>query len=85
MIYWGVEGFLYSPENVWGRKGPTDMSKIRKETLQAILDEFQGYPGLEESIDELIDPQMGLISGLQEMIDAVNGLKSADLENYSPF
>ena len=66
-------------------EGPTDMSKIRKETLQAILDEFQGYPGLEESIDELIDPQMGLISGLQEMIDAVNGLKSADLENYSPF
>ena len=66
-------------------EGPTDISNIRKETLQAILDEFQGYPGLEESIDELIDPQMGLISGLQEMIDAVNGLKSADLENYSPF
>ena len=61
------------------------MSKIRKETLQAILDEFQGYSALEESIDELIDPQMGLISGLQEMIDAVNGLKAADLENYSPF
>ena len=38
-----------------------------------------------ESIDELVNPQMGLISGLQEMIDAVNGLKAADLDDYSPF
>ena len=61
------------------------MSKIQKETLQAILNEFQGYPQLETSIDELVDPKMGLISGLQEMIDAVNGLKAANLEDYSPF
>jgi hypothetical protein len=61
------------------------MTKIRKETLQAILDEFQGYPSLEGSIDELVDPKMGLISGFQNMVDAMKGLKSADLEDYSPF
>lgn len=62
-----------------------DMPNIRRETLQAILDEFHGYTGLESSLDELIDPQMGLISGFQDMIDAITALKSVDLEEYSPF
>ena len=61
------------------------MGKIQKETLLSVLREWDGYPCLAESIDELVNPQMGLISGLQEMIDAVNGLKAADLDDYSPF
>lgn len=61
------------------------MAKIQKETLYKVLEEFQGCPGLKGSIDELIDPQMGIITGFQDMIDAITVLKSADLDEYSPF
>lgn len=61
------------------------MRKIQKETLETVLEEFQGYECLKDSIQELVDPEMGLISGFQDMINAVTGLKSSDLEKYTPF
>ena len=38
------------------------MRKIQKETLETVLEEFQGYECLKDSIQELVDPEMGLIS-----------------------
>ena len=61
------------------------MLEIQKETLQAVLEEFHGYPQLAESIDELVEPKMGLISGFQDMIDAVEELRNSALKDYGPF
>ncbi len=58
---------------------------IRSETLTNIIDEFRCYPMFVESIDELVNPKMGVISSFQDIIDSIAVLKEQDLEKYSPF
>ena len=58
---------------------------IHSETLLNIIDEFRCYPMLAESIGELVNPKMGVISSFQEIIDSIAAWKEQDLEKYSPF
>lgn len=58
---------------------------ITRDTLKAVFEEFGCYPELAPGIDELVDPQFGVISSFEDIIRAVNTLKEQDLDETSPF
>lgn len=60
------------------------MKKVSRELLAAMLEELQGYPELEQCLGELIDPEMGTVSGFQDIIDSIAQLRDLDLDEYDP-
>ncbi|MCP4876212.1 MAG: hypothetical protein GY896_12170 [Gammaproteobacteria bacterium] len=60
------------------------MKKLSKETLIGIRDQFGSYAWDDAEISELVDPRLGIITGLQELLDQLEVLRSIDLGSTPP-
>ncbi|VEN75231.1 Amidase signature enzyme [Candidatus Desulfarcum epimagneticum] len=57
---------------------------LTRETLRRILSEFPTLPWSDHEIDELVSPQMGVITGFEDILDAVEKLSETDLGETGP-
>lgn len=54
------------------------------DTLQKVLSEFPACDWRGQELRELIDPQYGVISGFQKIIDDLHELSENDLHDIEP-
>ena len=45
------------------------MKRLQQQTLLGIRDQFGSYAWEDAEISELVDPQLGIITGFQELLD----------------
>jgi hypothetical protein len=60
------------------------MQKLDRQTLIGIRDQLASYAWDDAEIDELVDPQLGIITGFQELLDQLESLRHIDLGNLPP-
>ncbi len=60
------------------------MKPLRKETLVGIRDEYGGYAWSDAEIDELVEPKLGIITGLQDLLEQLEELRRIDLGAIPP-
>lgn len=60
------------------------MKRLHKQTLLGIRDQFGSYAWDDAEIAELVDPQLGIITGFQELLDQLELLRKVDLESIPP-
>ena len=60
------------------------MKKLQKQTLIGMRDQLGGYPWGDAEISELVDPKLGIITGLQDLLDQLEELRKVDLEATPP-
>ena len=60
------------------------MKRLQRETLLGIRDQFGGYAWDDAEISELVDPQLGIITGFQELLDQLEVLRKIDLGSIPP-
>ena len=63
---------------------PFLMQKIDRQTLLGIRDQLASYGWSDAEIDELVDPQLGIITGFQELLDQLETLRHIDLKAIPP-
>jgi len=60
------------------------MHKLDRQTLIGIRDQLASYAWDDAEIDELVDPQLGIITGFQELLEQLENLRNIDLGNLPP-
>lgn len=60
------------------------MEKLQKETLVGICQQMAAHPWEDAELQELVDPQLGVITGLQELLDELEALRQVDLGTLPP-
>ena len=60
------------------------MKKLQKRTLIGMRDQLGGYAWEDAEISELVDPQFGIITGFQDLLDELEELRGIDLESIPP-
>ncbi len=60
------------------------MKRLQKQTLLGIRDQFGSYAWDDAEIAELVDPQLGIITGFQELLDQLELLRKVDLGSIPP-
>lgn len=60
------------------------MKRLQQQTLLGIRDQFGGYVWDDTEISELVDPQLGIITGFQELLDELELLRKIDLGSIPP-
>ena len=60
------------------------MKKLEKATLIGMRDQLGGYAWRDAEISELVDPQLGIITGFQELLDQLEVLRNIDLGTVPP-
>jgi hypothetical protein len=60
------------------------MKRLEIQTLLGIRDQFGGYAWDDAEISELVDPQLGIITGFQELLDQLEVLRKIDLDAIPP-
>ena len=60
------------------------MKKLEKATLIGMRDQLGGYAWRDAEISELVDPQLGIITGFQDLLDQLEVLRKIDLEAIPP-
>ena len=60
------------------------MKTLRRETLLGIRDQFGGYAWSDAEIDELVEPKLGIITGLQDLLEQIEDLRQVDLGAIPP-
>ena len=60
------------------------MKRLQQQTLLGIRDQFGSYAWDDAEISELIDPQLGIITGFQELLDQLELLRKVDLGSIPP-
>jgi hypothetical protein len=60
------------------------MHKLDRQTLISIRDQLASYAWDDAEIDELVDPQLGIITGFQELLEQLENLRNIDLGNLPP-
>ena len=60
------------------------MKKLRKQTLTGMRDELGGYAWDDAEIEELVDPRLGIITGLQDLLEELEKLRQTDLQDIPP-
>lgn len=60
------------------------MIPIRKDTLQAVLQELGCHPCGDTELNELVAPEMGIISGFQDLISELELLRNLPLGDLPP-
>lgn len=60
------------------------MKPLEKHTLTAMRDQLGGYAWDDSEISELVDPQLGIITGFQDLLDQLEVLRQIDLEAIPP-
>ncbi len=60
------------------------MQKLDRQTLIGIRDQLASYAWDDAEIDELVDPQLGIITGFQDLLDQLENLRTIDLGSLPP-
>jgi len=60
------------------------MKPLEKQTLIGMRDQLGGYAWDDSEISELVDPQLGIITGFQDLLDQLEVLRQVDLEAIPP-
>jgi hypothetical protein len=60
------------------------MQKLDRRTLLGIRDQLGGYAWDDGEIDELVDPKLGIITGLQDLLEQLEQLRRLDLGDTPP-
>lgn len=60
------------------------MQKLTKATLIGICTQMASHSWSEEEIDELVDPKLGMITGLQDLLNELEQLRRVDLGTAPP-
>ncbi|MGE3227418.1 MAG: hypothetical protein AB7I72_25330 [Parvibaculaceae bacterium] len=60
------------------------MQKLTKATLIGICTQLASHSWSEEEIDELVDPKLGMITGLQDLLNELEQLRRVDLGTTPP-
>lgn len=60
------------------------MKNLRKETLLGIREQFGGYAWDDAELDELVEPKLGIITGLQDLLEQLEELRRVDLDAIPP-
>ncbi len=60
------------------------MKRLQQQTLLGIRDQFGSYAWDDAEISELVDPQLGIITGFQELLDQLELLRKVDLDSIPP-
>ena len=60
------------------------MKKIEKQTLIGMRDQLGGHAWRDAEISELVEPKLGIITGLQDLLDQLEVLRNIDLGAMPP-
>ena len=60
------------------------MQKLTKATLIGICNQMASHSWSEGEIDELVDPKLGMITGLQDLLNELEQLRKVDLGTTPP-
>jgi len=60
------------------------MERVTKATLTGIRDTMASHSWSDEEIEELVDPQLGIITGFQSLLDELELLRKVDLGDTAP-
>jgi hypothetical protein len=60
------------------------MQKLTKATLTGICTQMASHSWSEEEINELVDPKLGMITGLQDLLNELEQLRRIDLGTTPP-
>ena len=60
------------------------MKKLQRSTLNGLCEQLAAYPWKDEEIDELADPKLGIITGLQDLLNELEALRQIDLGTLAP-
>jgi hypothetical protein len=60
------------------------MKKLNKDTLVGICAQMASHHWSDAEIDELVDPQLGLITGFQDLLRELEQLRKIDLGTTPP-
>lgn len=60
------------------------MKKLQIETLAGIRDQLASYPWDDSELSELVDPELGIITGFQDLLDQLEILRKVDLGDIPP-
>lgn len=60
------------------------MKKLTKDTLTGICSQMASHDWTDAEINELIDPQLGIITGFQELLNELEVLRKIDLATTPP-
>jgi len=60
------------------------MEKLTKNTLDGICTQMASHDWSDAEINELVDPQLGIITGFQDLLDELEMLRRIDLGTTPP-
>lgn len=60
------------------------MERVTKTTLIGICDTMASHRWSDEEIEELVNPQLGIITGFQGLLDELEQLRKIDLGDVAP-
>ncbi|RUV83712.1 hypothetical protein EOA60_08870 [Mesorhizobium sp. M1A.F.Ca.IN.020.06.1.1] len=60
------------------------MQKLQKETLIGISTQMASHSWSEAEINELVNPQLGIITGFQDLLNELEQLRKIDLGTIPP-
>jgi len=60
------------------------MNPVHKETLSLVLQQLACHPCGDDELTELVAPQMGIISGFQDLLDELEQLRCIQLGELPP-
>ncbi len=60
------------------------MQKVTKDTLTGICKQMASHSWAQAEIDELVDPQLGIITGFQDLLNELEELRKIDLGTIPP-
>ena len=60
------------------------MDRVKRETLSGLTAQLAAHRWRTEEIDELVEPKLGIITGLQSLLDELESLRRTDLGFTAP-
>ena len=60
------------------------MQKLTKATLTGICSQLAAHDWSDAEISELVDPQLGIITGFQDLLNELDALRRVDLGTLPP-
>ena len=60
------------------------MKPLRRATLVRLCDEMAAHPWRDQELAELVDPKLGIITGLQLLLNELDVLRRIDLGDVPP-
>ena len=60
------------------------MKPLQKSTLAQVCEELAAHPWREAELEELVDPKLGVITGLQDLLRELEKLRLTDLGTLPP-